>query len=242
VRAPRENFSMPRWLTSHTSLVLLCAGCVLVTSAKEARRPGSVFRDCARVCPEMVVVAPGSYLMGSPPEDPHQGKDGEEPPRWPTIMGLNWHNTGFPQSGRDPVVCVSWEYADRAGTQSQAYWGDVPNEACKYANGVDATLSERFPKGRWEDRVPCHDGHVFTAPVGSYQPNAFGLYDMQGNAFEWVEDCWADNYRGASADGSARTADADCGNRVNRGGSWTSIPSGLRSVTYDALPPSRQST
>lgn len=291
------EFSMPRWLTPHASLVLLCAGCALATSAKGALRPGSVFRDCAVVCPEMVVVPPGSYLMGSPPEDPHQGKDGEEqpqhrvdigyafavgrfevtrdeyaafvraagladpdgcnvhePPRWPTVMGLNWHNSGFPQSGRDPVVCVSWleaaaytrwlsqktghryrllseaewEYADRAGTQSQAYWGDDPNETCAYANGVDATLTERFPRARWEDRVPCHDGHIFTAPVGSYRPNAFGLYDMEGNAFEWVEDCWADNYQGAPADGSARTAGADCANRVNRGGSWTSIPTGLR--------------
>ena len=247
----------------------------------------------------MVVLPRGGYLMGSPADDPHQGKDGEEqpqhrvdigygfavgrfevtrdeyaafvhdagladphgcnvhePPRWPTIMGLNWHNTGFPQSGRDPVVCVSWleaeaytrwlsqktgrryrllseaewEYADRAGTQTQAYWGDDSAEACRYANGVDATLTERFPKGRWEDRVPCHDRHIFTAPVGSFEPNAFGLYDMEGNAFEWVEDCWADNYRDAPADGSARTASADCSNRVNRGGSWTSIPTGLRSA------------
>ena len=227
---------MPGWLTPHASLVLLCAGCVLATSAKKALRPGSVFRDCAVVCPAMVVLPPGSYLMGSPPEDPHQGKDGEEQ--------------------LDPVVCVSWleaatytrwlsqktghryrllseaewEYADRAGTQSQAYWGDDPNEACAYTNGVDATLTERFPRGRWEDRVPCHDGHIFTAPVGSYRPNAFGLYDMEGNAFEWVEDCWAHNYQGAPADGSARTAGADCANRVNRGGSWTSIPTGLRSA------------
>jgi len=290
---------MARYLTGHASLMLLCAGCALATSAREAPRPGSVFRDCARICPEMVVLPRGGYLMGSPAEDPYQGKDGEEqpqhrvdigygfavgrfevtrdeyaafvhdagladphgcnvhePPRWPTIMGLNWHNTGFPQSGRDPVVCVSWleaeaytrwlsqktgrryrllseaewEYADRAGTQTQAYWGDDSAEACRYANGVDATLTERFPKGRWEDRVPCHDRHIFTAPVGSFEPNAFGLYDMEGNAFEWVEDCWADNYRDAPADGSARTASADCSNRVNRGGSWTSIPTGLRSA------------
>ena len=290
---------MLRWLTGHAPLVLLCAGCALATSAKETPAPGSVFRDCARVCPEMVVLPRGSYLMGSPAEDTHQGKDGEEqpqhrvdigyafavgrfeitrdeyaafvrdaaladpdgcnvhePPRWPTIMGLNWHNTGFPQSGRDPAVCVSWleaeaytrwlslktghryrllseaewEYADRAGTHTQAYWGDDSAEACRYANGVDATLTERFSKVRWEDRVPCHDGHIFTAPVGSYRPNAFGLYDMEGNAFEWVEDCWADNYRGAPADGSARTAGTDCSNRVNRGGSWTSIPTGLRSA------------
>lgn len=282
-------------------LFALCAVSPLTPSciyARDAHRPGSVFRDCARICPEMVALPPGSYLMGSPPEDTHQGKDGEEqpqhrvtiaysfavgryevtrdeyaafvhdsglkdpdgcnvhePPRWPTIMGLNWHNTGFPQTGRDPVVCVSWleaeaytrwlsgkthqhyrllseaewEYADRAGTQTQAYWGDDPRDACQYANGVDAALTERFPKGKWEDRVACHDGHIYTAPVGSYRPNTFGLYDMEGNAFEWVEDCWSDNYRGAPTNGSARM-DGDCSSRVNRGGSWTAMPTGLRSA------------
>ena len=292
---------MPPRLIHYLSLLVLlgCLRCPAPVSAGEAAQPHGVFRDCARICPEMVSVPPGSFLMGSPPTDLHQSKDGEEqpqhrvtisyafaagryevtrdeyaafasdtglvdpdgcnvhePPRWPTIMGLNWHNTGFTQSGRDPVVCVSWaeaeaytrwlskktghnyrllseaewEYADRAGTQSQAYWGDDPNESCKYANGVDATLTERFSKGRWEDRVPCHDGHIFTAPVGSYRPNAFGLYDMEGNAFEWVEDCWADNYQGAPADGSPRSTDSDCSNRVNRGGSWTAMPTGLRSA------------
>ncbi len=292
----------PRKIDHVAALVLLCAAavlCALPVCAGGTLRPGTVFRDCARICPEMVVLAPGSYLMGSRADDPHQGKDGEEqpqhrvsiayafavgkfevtrdeyaafvqdtgladpdgcnvhePPRWPTIMGLNWHDAGFPQTGRNPVVCVSWseaeaytrwlsrksgqryrllseaewEYADRAGTQTQAYWGDDPGEACKYANGVDATLTERFPRGRWQDRVACHDGQIFTAPVGSYLPNAFGLYDMEGNAFEWVEDCWSDNYQGAPKDGSARITDADCSNRVNRGGSWTSIPTGLRSA------------
>jgi formylglycine-generating enzyme required for sulfatase activity len=100
-----------------------------------------------------------------------------EPPRWPTIMGLNWHNSGFPQNGRDPVVCVSWleaeaytrwlsqktghhyrllseaewEYAGRGGTQTQAYWGDDSTEACRYANGVDATLTtwKATPSSGW---------------------------------------------------------------------------------------------
>ncbi len=276
---------------------LLAASALSAAPADATRTPGSRFRDCPDICPEMVVIPAGSFLMGPPPGDPHrqneeqpqhrvniayvfavgrfevtrdeyavfvsdtklpdpEGCNVHEPPRWPTIMGLSWHNTGFPQTGRDPVVCVSWkeaqayagwlsrktghtyrllseaewEYTDRAGTDSPAYWGDDPNEACKYANGVDATLTERFPKGKWEDRVRCHDGFVFTAPVGSFKPNAFGLYDMEGNAFEWVEDCLSDDYQGAPTEGSARTEGADCNTRVNRGGSWTSIPTGLRAA------------
>ena len=99
-----------------------------------------------------------------------------------------------------------------------------------YANGVDATLTERFPKGKWENTGSCHDGYVFTAPVGSFRPNAFGLHDMEGNAFEWVEDCWVPNYMHAPADGRARVARPDCNERVNRGGSWTAMPTGLRSA------------
>jgi len=282
---------------------------VLATSAPGSVVPdatrhnvGTSFSDCLDICPEMVVVPAGQFLMGSPPGDQHQNAEGQEqpqhrvtiarpfavgkfevmrdqyaafvretrladpdgcnvhePPRWPTIMGLNWHNTPFPQTGRDPVVCVSWqeaqaytqwlskrtgqsyrllteaewEYADRAGTVTQAYWGDDPMKACKYANGVDATITERFPKAKWEDIVPCHDGYIFTAPVGSFQPNAFGLYDMEGNVFEWVEDCWAPNFEGATTDGSARTQDGACTKRVNRGGSWTSNPTGLRAAHRD---------
>lgn len=268
-------------------------------SAAEPYKPGSTLRDCPQVCPEMIIIPPGTYLMGAAPDDPHQDPAGEEqpqhpvtisyqlavgkyeitrdeyavfvretalpdpdgcnvhePPRWPTIMGLNWHNTGFPQTGRDPVVCVTWleakaytawlskktghtyrllteaewEYADRAGTDTQAYWGDDQGSACQYANGVDTTLTERFPRGKWETSVACRDGHVFTAPVGSFRPNAFGLYDMEGNVFEWVEDCWVPHYKHAPNDGSARITRPDCNERVNRGGSWTSIPTGLRSA------------
>lgn len=300
VRSQRSSSTPPGWPVSFLA-TLFAALALLAAAAFGAGtyRPGDSFHDCAADCPEMVMIPPGSFLMGSPPGDAHQGAQGEEqpqhrvtisypfavgkyevtrdqyaafardtrladpdgcnvhePPRWPTIMGLNWHNTGFPQTGRDPVVCVSWleaqaytkwlshktgrkyrllseaewEYADRAGTDTQAYWGDDPSVACRYANGVDATLTERFPKGKWEDRVPCHDGYVFTAPAGSFRPNAFGLYDMEGNAFEWVEDCWSDNYQGAPSDGSARTQAEDCSNRVNRGGSWTAMPTGLRSA------------
>jgi formylglycine-generating enzyme required for sulfatase activity len=68
-----------------------------------------------------------------------------------------------------------------------------------------------------------------TAPVGSFAANAFGLYDMVGNVWEWTEDRWRANYEGAPADGSPWTG-GDCSRRVIRGGSWASIPGSLRSA------------
>jgi formylglycine-generating enzyme required for sulfatase activity len=73
-----------------------------------------------------------------------------------------------------------------------------------------------------------------TAPVGSFKPNAFGLYDMQGNVWQWVEDCYKDNHDGAPTDGSA-VASVDCRSRVVRGGSWGLVPRGLTSALGSAL-------
>ncbi len=73
----------------------------------------------------------------------------------------------------------------------------------------------------------CSDGYVYTAPVGSFKPNAFGLYDMLGNASQWLEDCWHDNYVGAPTDGSAWTT-GDCTRHISRGGSWHSSQRFLR--------------
>ena len=72
-------------------------------------------------------------------------------------------------------------------------------------------------------------GSVNTAPVGSFQANAFGVHDMHGNVYEWVEDCWNGSYAGAPSDGSAWRS-GDCSRRVLRGGSWYFSPWGLRSA------------
>ena len=80
----------------------------------------------------------------------------------------------------------------------------------------------------------CSDGYEYTAPVGSYQPNAFGLHDILGNVWEWTDDCWNISYAGAPADGSARSG--DCSLRVLRGGSWFDPPGDLRSAIRYWIP------
>ena len=164
----------------------------------------------------------------------------------------SWRSPGFAQSGDHPVVCVNWEdahayarwlsaetgqgyrlpseaeweYAARAGTTTFRYWGDAPDDGCAYENGLDKTYRGYFDEGGMMD---CTDGVIWTSPVGAYEPNAFGLHDMLGNASEWTADCWHDDYEGAPRDGSAWTRGGDCGRREVRGGSWGHAPSFLRS-------------
>jgi formylglycine-generating enzyme required for sulfatase activity len=107
---------------------------------------------------------------------------------------------------------AEWEYAARAGTTTAYYWGDEIGKNNANCNGCGS---------QWDGR--------HTAPVGSFAPNAFGLYDMAGNVWQWVEDCYHDNYNGAPADGSAWQA-GDCKSSVVRGGSWDEDPQLLRSA------------
>jgi formylglycine-generating enzyme required for sulfatase activity len=110
----------------------------------------------------------------------------------------------------------------RAG--SIAPWSEA-DQACQSANAADASALQRFPG--WS-AFACADGHVFAAPVGSLAANAFGISDTLGNVFEWVQDCWQDNYTGAPVDGSALLASGDCAQREARGGSWFTTPAFVR--------------
>lgn len=115
-----------------------------------------------------------------------------------------------------------WEYAARAGTTTPFFFGDDINQLCLYGNVAD--ISEARDRGG-KPLINCDDGvGRRTAPVASYKPNPFGLYDMNGNVREWLQDCYHDSYRNAPSDGSARVDDCNTEEQVLRGGAWFSFP------------------
>lgn len=127
---------------------------------------------------------------------------------------------------------AEWEYAARAGTTTSFPWGESMSATCDHANSFDIAGHNARPNWFWS--VFCADGYTYTAPVGSFPPNPWGLYDMQGNVWEWVQDCWHSDYTGAPTDGSAWLEGGDCNKRVNRGGGWGNHPRTLRSAKRDA--------
>lgn len=169
----------------------------------------------------------------------------------------NWSKVGYLQEDNHPAVCVSWndataytnwlslktgkkyrlateaewEYAARGKTRSARYWGENPSDACKYANVADQTAKELIaPKAAWKVHN-CKDGFAYTAPAGSYKANSFGLHDMLGNVWEWVEDSYHKSYQGAPVDGSAWQGEGK--KRVLRGGSWYDAPRYVRAAGRD---------
>jgi formylglycine-generating enzyme required for sulfatase activity len=173
------------------------------------------------------------------------------------VRDASWQSPGFQQTDRDPVVCVNhadatayvqwlssqtgrayrlpseaeWEYAARAGTTTVHWWGDGQDDACTSANVRDEAFADRFERTARvaQNMFLCRDGYVETAPGASFRPNAFGLYDMLGNAWQWTADCFNASYEGAPADGSAWMT-GDCARRILRGGSWAFQPWGVRSA------------
>ena len=116
---------------------------------------------------------------------------------------------------------AEWEYMARAGSQNKFFFGNEDINLCDYANVADKTMRTRF---RDWSVLACDDGYVRTAPVGSYKPNQFGIFDVYGNVAEWVLDCGMPPYQKAPSDGSAVVEGVSCQNHSYRGGSWDSSP------------------
>ena len=122
---------------------------------------------------------------------------------------------------------AEWEFAARGGVETARPWtpDDDSYPACGFANVYD--LVSKKSLGWPLPHHTCEDGFVGTAPVGSFKPNGFGLYDTVGNVWEWVQDCWRPRYHDHPRDGMPLEA-ADCKVRTMRGADWSAIPSYTR--------------
>lgn len=131
---------------------------------------------------------------------------------------------------------AEWEYAARARTMTSRYWGDDSDQGCAYANAADLDGKQLFVG--WT-AMQCHDGHIYTAPTGSYRSNDFGLHDMAGNVLEWTCSLYDKN----SGNAPAQSCEAMAGERefVIRGGSWNDDPRDVRSADRHRSPPDYRS-
>lgn len=230
-------------------------------------RVGELVKDCPD-CPELVVIPGGTFEMGTAAGDADERP--QHPVTLPRPIAIGTTEVTFAEwdacvvdggcagyeptdegwgRGRQPAVHVSWddarlytawlsartgqtyrlpteaewEHAARAGSGTGWWWGDELGEGQANCDGCGS---------RWDDRRP--------APVGSFAANAFGLYDVHGNVWEWVEDCWHSNYREAPTDGSAWVQACTTSERVLRSGSWYFHPGLTRSANRYRAEPGRR--
>jgi formylglycine-generating enzyme required for sulfatase activity len=148
-----------------------------------------------------------------------------------------WLSAKTKQAYRLPSE-AEWEYAARAGSKTERFWGNDAERACAYANVGDHTGTSSRVVPSEPSMHRCTDGYRTTAPVGSFKPNGFGLHDMIGNVWEWVADCWNQNYAGAPADGSAWMA-GNCKLRIGRGGAYNSYRGYARAAARVPGPPNK---
>ncbi len=177
-------------------------------------------------------------------------------------LQFNWRNTGYPQTDRFPVVNVSyndalaflawlsakegkhyrlpteaeWEYVNRAGTKTLYSNANDPKQIPTFARSTDVSRHPDFAHVQ-DLEIRPDDPTAFPVNVGSYAPNAWGFYDMHGNAWEWVSDWHSDSYYAESPLKDPQgPSEGDV--RVRRGGGWNSFPIWLRSSFRNINTPS----
>jgi formylglycine-generating enzyme len=177
----------------------------------------------------------------------------EETGRYERDTRYSWKYTGFQQTDEHPVVNVTWndavafckwlsgkehkayrlpteaewEYTCRAGTTTRFSCGDHLEGVVAVGNVADGNAKAKYPDWR---TIAAPDGVIYTAPVGRYKPNAWGLYDMHGNVCEWCGDRYDIDYYGRSPVEDPRDESGASDSRVTRGGSWSHHPGAARSA------------
>ena len=215
-------------------------------------------RDCAE-CPLMVRIPAGTFTMGAPESEPwsydnerpqhmvsipafRAGAHEVTFAEWDACVaagGCGGYSPDDAGWGRDnrPVVNVSWNdvqsYVDWLSQRTGQHYRLLSESEWEYAGRAGTTTPFHTGETITSQQANFGDESRFyraqTVPVGSFTPNGFGLYDMYGNVWEWVEDCWNAGYAEAPSDGSAWLS-GDCSSRVLRGGSWADSTSGLRAA------------
>ena len=193
----------------------------------------------------------------------------EEENKFERNPDYTWQDPGWPQTDAHPVLNVSWndavafcewlsrkegktyrlpteaewEFACRAGTTTRHHNGDDPEELVRVGNVADAAARAKLGVLTWG--VSSRDGYVFTAPVGHFASNAWGLHDMHGNVSEWCSDWYDSKYYGSDYYENTPTDDPPGPSpgslRVNRGGSWNYYPGGCRSAYRGGYTPGDRS-
>jgi formylglycine-generating enzyme required for sulfatase activity len=234
---------------SGPSLVLIPTGRFQMGSHEHERKiamaAGAQKRWLERETPQRWVGIERPFAMGRYPVTVGEWRVFAQATGWEPTGEVNWLEPGFPQTDAHPVVGVSWhdaqrylawlsaatskryrlpseaewEYACRAGTRTAFSFGDtISSEQANY----DGSFSYNGgPRGAYRGG---------TTPSGMFPANPWGLYDMHGNVWEWVQDVVHDNYEGAPLDGSAWESGGDAARRILRGGSWLYNPRYLRSA------------
>jgi formylglycine-generating enzyme required for sulfatase activity len=231
---------------------------VLAERAERALRPGESFRECAVDCPEMVVIAAGEFTMGSPATE--SGREKDEGPQhhititkpfavakylvtfddWDACVSVGACPAASPSGfgrGASPVINVDWDEANAYAAWLSRMTGRSYRllSETEWEYVARALSTSRFFFGDEEKSLDHYawyagDSELRTHLVGGKAPNGFGLYDVVGDVWEWVQDCYVDSYDGAPSDGSARTTACEGDKRAARGGAFLNDASNLRSA------------